>query len=182
MCLCTVYTEYSVLPVLLLASGRTPVRGSGIRDNNNSPWTALDIVRVSKRTLETIVPVVSTCRSASSSPSSWRPWRARRASARSTSTGWRRASPRRLVRVRVEVRVGVRVGVRVRVRVGVRPTVGDELGAEAAQEEALHAVLGDDGRDRRHVGERDLGRLLLGLDDADRVGDDVRNGLVRGKG
>ena len=173
------------------------MRGRGIRDNRvqQSPWTALDIVRVSERTLETDVPVVSTCRSASSSPSSWRPWRARRASARSTSTGWRRASPRRLVRVRVRVRVRVGVGVKARagvrvrvsvrvrvgVRVGVRPTVGDELGAEAAQEEALHAVLSDDGRDRRHVGERDLGRLLLGLDHADRVGDDVRNGLVRGK-
>ena len=120
VCVCVLcsYTEYSVLPVLLLASGRTPVRGSGIRDNNNSPWTTLDIVRVSKRTLETIVPVVSTCRSASSSPSSWRPWRARRASARSTSTGWRRASPRRLVRVRVRVRVRVGVGVKARVRVG----------------------------------------------------------------
>ena len=173
------------------------MRGRGIRDNRvqQSPWTALDIVRVSERTLETDVPVVSTCRSASSSPSSWRPWRVRRASARSTSTGWRRASPRRLVRVRVRVRVRVGVGVKARagvrvtvsvrvrvgVRVGVRPTVGDELGAEAAQEEALHAVLSDDGRDRRHVGERDLGRLLLGLDHADRVGDDVRNGLVRGK-
>merc|ERR1712106_1117695 len=58
----------------------------------------------------------------------------------------------------------------------VLPQVGEELGAEAAQEEALHAVLGDDGRDRRHVRERNLGRLLLRLDDADRVGDDVRDG------